>query len=145
MIRCAIPGDARAVANLLLRARGELNHSLDIQEDVAKAERTLANFAASPAHFFCVIDVGGEIVGALIGMLAPLWWARDDVVVDLLFYVAPEHRGRGLPLLRRYVSWAKGFDSVRRIIISNGANERVALLYGRMGFVRHNNTFVMEV
>lgn len=144
--RCAVAGDAQAVTNLLLRGRSELAHSLDIHEDIDKAQGVLAQFAASPAHFFYVLETGDEIVGALVGMVAPIWWSRDEVATDLFFYVAPEYRGHGIHLLKRFIAWAKGFDSVRRIFLSISIdNERAAQLYERVGFVRNGNSFVMEV
>lgn len=146
MIRCATANDAQGVRELLEITRFNLAHSADLTANTMKAERHLAAMACNPAWHFQVMERGGRIVGAFAGMVMPIWWADEEVAMDLFYCVLPEHEGRGVRMLRDFIDWAKGFDAVRRIIVSNSSSdERVNILYQRLGFKPNDAaTFVME-
>lgn len=58
---------------------------------------------------FAAVD-GDELVGALIGLLAPLWFAPTArVATEMAWWVAPEHRKgtAGIRLHTAFATWAQ--------------------------------------
>lgn len=76
--------------------------------DVARA--SIANLTALDGGIALVAVVGGEIVGGIIGVLAPLWFAPSQLsATEFAWWVSEEHRGgtTGIKLLRAFEQWAK--------------------------------------
>lgn len=48
-----------------------------------------------------------KIVGAIMGVMAPLWFSREVIAAELGWWVDPEHRGHGDELRRRFEAWAR--------------------------------------
>ena len=145
MIRCACRDDAAKVVALLQYAQDELGHSSGLTIDPATAEHSLVQFSRNPTVFFYVMEDGGEIVGAAIGMAVSPWCTKDKVASDMLFYCLPKYRGRGVLLIKRFISWAQGFDAVRQIVLTNATDDpRISRLYQRLGFILKGGLFIKE-
>ncbi len=54
-----------------------------------------------------VLEVGGRIVGGIMGSLATVWFSRELVASELGWFVEDEHRGHGDELRRRFEAWGK--------------------------------------
>ncbi|MGN6792242.1 MAG: GNAT family N-acetyltransferase [Streptosporangiaceae bacterium] len=94
MIRPASSGDVPRMLELI-RELADYERSLD---EVAATEDGLraALFAASPAVFAHVAEVGGEVVGFALWFLNfSTWLGRHGIYLEDL-YVTPAMRGRGI-------------------------------------------------
>jgi GNAT superfamily N-acetyltransferase len=91
-----------------------------------------AGLLAGDAGTIFVAEVAGDVVG-MIGLLAfqhPM--AGELTVSELFWWVEPEHRGRGVRLLKRAEQWAHEIGAVKLFMIAPTAE--VARLYERLGF-----------
>jgi GNAT superfamily N-acetyltransferase len=123
---------------------------LQFPYDEAKVERNYLALLSSGYTYCKVLEVDGEIVGVLAGGISDLWWADALIAADQVFFVLPEHRGKGgLKLLKDFIKWAKGFVKVKQIClnISIGGNaaDRTDALYDRLGFQRIGSSFILGV
>ena len=144
-IRCAVKSDAERVLSLMQAAKDELGHSPGFTIDPDMAVAGLRAFAANPSVFFYVIDGPNGVTGMAIGAISSSWCTRDKVASDILFYCLPQHRGRGAHLIKRFISWAQGFDAVRQIVLTNATDDpKVSMLFGRLGFHLKGGLFIKE-
>lgn len=77
----------------------------------ARVERMLAASLMSPQVLgAAAIDMRSKTInGILTASLGSVFWSDEPLVSDILLYVRPEFRGRGVvkPLLDYYERWAK--------------------------------------
>lgn len=102
----------------------------------------------APHVYLRVVRVSGVIRGLICGVLTPSPDLAGDTASDIFFYVDPKYRGRGIGLLKGFLSWAFGFKSVQYVAlqISIGGDEagRTEHLYRRLGFQKTGASFVVR-
>lgn len=135
MIRHACMADIPAIIELCKEAR---DTSATLGSIDGCRETITANLEAmclSPHHLLLVLDVDGEAVGVLIGVVANSWWHQGLDATDVCFYIKPNHRGRGMKMLDRFIAWAEGFSQLKQIFLSisygGEAGQRTERLYNR--------------
>lgn len=77
----------------------------------------------------------GEIVGAIGVSLLPSLKSRALIRMERFWWVEPEARGLGLALYRAADRWARAHGAEIHSLVSPAADEAVARLYRRMGYV----------
>lgn len=80
----------------------------DFNRDTARASITALIGAEVGVCLVAAID--GEVVGGIVGALAPLWFAPTCLsATEFAWWVSEEHRGgtAGIKLLRAFEQWAK--------------------------------------
>jgi len=126
-------------------------HTKSISNNVPLDPKTLRTniqiCVLSAEHFVVVVELDGEIEGALIGVTHQLWYSRKKQAADLFFYVTEKGRGWGAKLMRRFISWSKENRGVKEIMLGInsgiGDKDRTRTLYERMGAVRIGDSFVL--
>ena len=93
-----------------------------------------------------VNEYDGKINGMWAGAVSPVWYAHDQKVSDIVFYVAKENRGSpiAMRLLRAAEKWAtsKGAKSLTIGLSSGIDTEKTMCFLKKMGY--YNSTIVME-
>ena len=94
-----------------------------------------------------VIDVGGEIEGALVGLLSELYMSHTLQATELAWFVSKEYRGKpaSIRLVKAFEKWSK----------ENGANQTgmgdiegissLEKLYNRLGYKRAETVYLKEL
>lgn len=84
-----------------------------------------------------LFDDEGKMVGALAGVITPHFLTTDHLAQELLWYVAPEHRGnlKAGKMLSAFMEWAKdnGATAIAMVAL-NKSNDSVGKLYIKRGF-----------
>lgn len=136
-VRRARVEDLGALVTLCKLAKAETPYAV-LPVDEAAGRKVLLRAISAPTQFCEVLEVGGEVVGALIGYVDGIWWSTKKQASDLVFYVQPAHRGRGGVLARRFINWARAQKGVALVgmSVSSGVNpKRVGKLLERLGLV----------
>lgn len=96
-----------------------------------------------------VVEVGGEIVGMMVGLVTEHFFSDVRIGTDLALYIAPEHRGG-----RHVVALVKAFEaravelgaSEIELGVSTGVHaDRTAALYEALGYKRNSIGLVKYV
>jgi GNAT superfamily N-acetyltransferase len=97
-----------------------------------------------------VAEVGDRIVGAVAGVLAPMWFAPTiTAAVELAWWVDPAHRMTRIPfkLMHALEAWGKARGArimcMSELVIDG--TTPVAKMLGRMGYVNTERTHVREI
>lgn len=147
IVREAKPTDIDAILELgarLLRESPVLppHHPL-------KARKALAFFISSARNCLYVAEKNGEVVGFIAGAIDEFWWSTIKYASDVAFFVAPEHKGAGLPLVKAFMRWVDKFPRVRYVSmgISSGLDsmDRTGLMYERLGFAKAGGIYTMKI
>jgi GNAT superfamily N-acetyltransferase len=133
MIRPARPADVPAIVALI----GDLADYERARHEVEITETDLHEvlFAATPAVFAHVADVGGDVVGVALWFLSfSTWVGRHGIYLEDL-YVRPEHRaaGHGRALLATLAAIAveRGYGRVEWAVLD--WNEPALAFYRGIG------------
>jgi len=109
-------------------------------------------FDAIDRDDFCVLvleDARDNIVGMLIGFVAPCFFSDVKQAAEIVWYVDPEHRGSktSLKMVALYEEWAGFREAVYTTLVNLNVlkGDKVAKLYGRMGYKMVENTFTKEL
>ena len=112
-----------------------------------KTEQFLLSSFLNPNMEIFVIDVGGEIEGALIGMLSELYMSHTVQATELAWFVSKDYRGKiaSLRLIKHFEKWSK----------ENGANQigmgdiegisSLEKLYNKLGYKRAESVYLKEL
>jgi GNAT superfamily N-acetyltransferase len=97
-----------------------------------------------------VAEVGERIVGAVVGVVAPMWFAPSvTAAVELAWWVDPAHRMTRIPfrLMHALEAWGKERGAqlmcMSELVIEG--TTPVAKMLGRMGYVNTERTHVREI
>jgi GNAT superfamily N-acetyltransferase len=136
VIREATVADVPRLLEMGLRFLRESEYAAHIDGDPAQIEQTMRQLIDLEDRAILVTTRGEDVVG-MIGLVAyPHPFSGQRAVVELFWWVDPEHRtgGDGIRLLRAAEAWARK-ASARHIqmIAPNGDVER---LYQRLGYTR---------
>lgn len=92
----------------------------------------------------------GQPVGFLAGLVTPFKpWANEKCAMEVLFFVAPEHRTSraAVLLLKDFEAWAKSKGCASMAVSANlpSGGERAGKLYERMGFTPIETAFLKRI
>lgn len=93
-----------------------------------------------------VAEDGGKVIGAVGGIVYPLFFSGDLVAQELFWWVDPDSRMSEASklLYNELEAWAKdrGAVALSMIAIENGKAERVGNIYKRKGFIPTEHAYV---
>ncbi len=154
VVRRMAPGDIEAVVRLwkgTVQYHAGIDERLEVKDDAEQSFRQFLrrSIPASGDMLLLVADLGGEIVGFLIGVIrdsAPVFVrSRHGYITDI--YVDPEFRRRGVgrKLVETTEEWfaAHGLDHVRLQVAT--ANEAGLAFWRSVGFGDYFLTLWKEI
>jgi len=115
--------------------------------DKEKTEHFILSAITNTNTTIFVLEEGGEIVGAIIGLLNEMYMSQTLVATELAWFVSKEYRGKkgSLMLMTTFENWAK----------ENGANytcmgdihgiTTLEKLYTKKGYSKCETTYMKEV
>ncbi len=107
--------------------------------------RVLHDLVISPAGFVLVAEVGGVIVGAMLGLAHVPVFARRMQASELGWFVSPGHRGSrdALRMIEEFEAWARQRQCVRVVLsrLMNMRPDAVGRLYVRLGYAERESSF----
>jgi hypothetical protein len=128
-------GDIERVIEVGRRGHAKSEHS-HLQFDERKSRLLGAHCIHNKGSCAFVAEVGGEIVGFLLGQDQELPYAKARFATDIVVY--SERAGAGRKLIERFTKWGLEERKVDMMWlgVSFGGDEakRVGAMYRRMGF-----------
>lgn len=84
-----------------------------------------------------LIEEGGEIHGAIGGIVHQDLYGDTLVAEEFFWFVKPEFRGGGVRLYIAFEKWARecGASSIQMVHLADVMPDKVAAFYRRMGFI----------
>jgi GNAT superfamily N-acetyltransferase len=107
--------------------------------------QVLHDLVISPAGFVLVAEVGGAIVGAMLGLAHVPVFGRRLQASELGWFVAPDHRGSrdAVRMIAEFEAWARQRECVRVVLsrLMNMRPDAVGRLYERLGYAERESSF----
>lgn len=132
VIRQAVPQEAKAIAEL---GRDFLAHTgARLPFDLSYAEHTVRTFISDPMRLALVLDIEGEVAGALLAATSPSPFSPVLFAQEVAWWVCPTARGpKSLRMMTQYEDWA-GSRGCRFVAMANLNDDRLDRYYRRRGF-----------
>lgn len=97
-----------------------------------------------------VNEIDGEIAGALVGMIAPFWYApSSSIAVELAWWVDPKYRGGGSAsrLVKAFEQWGQenGASAISLCDMRHDDEFPAGPLFERMGYRLTERTHIKEL
>ncbi|MDA3835729.1 MAG: hypothetical protein PF495_20345 [Spirochaetales bacterium] len=90
-----------------------------------------------------VEEKDGVICGVVSGVVSPSFFSKSLIATDVFF---ASTSGNGAFLYRRFIKWAKSFNSVEQICFTNSfGDDRVDKIINRLGFKQVGGYHTMEI
>lgn len=105
-------------------------------------EAQLVKLISVPAGCVIIAEEMGEIVGVLVGAISGSLFSPAIVAEELMWWIEPEFRGKGLPMMRMFEKWAK--DSGAVMCIMSGFDD-LDRLYTIRGYKKRSTHYAKEV
>lgn len=134
MIREARTIDLPGFIELVHRFRAELSTYPGCPVDRKSLVHVFGRCCNSAQALALVAEHDGEITGALLAILQPLWWSEAKEATDAMIYA--EHPGDGYRMAKRYVRWAWRQPKVQIVTMAHSAGgdlEQAARLHRVLG------------
>jgi GNAT superfamily N-acetyltransferase len=148
LIREAAPSDIHDIARL-----GEKFHAAagwdEIEYNAVDCAVSLRAFMESGAFICLVAEVAGKIVGMASGVISPVYFNRQHVSGEELFWWVSDDAPQmtGIRLLERMEDLAKtrGCDTWQMKSLARLGGERMTRLYERRGYRASEQTFIKRL
>lgn len=144
-IRTATPDD---VFDILILAKEFSKEAPQSHKwDKEKTEQFILSALQNTNMTIFVIDVDGEIEGALVGLLSELYMSYTVQATELAWFVSKDYRGKpaSLKLIKAFEKWAKESGANQ---IGMGDIEGISSLeklYNRLGYERAETVYLKEL
>lgn len=133
MIRLATAEDFDALINLGMEAAASIpRYQGAIAPDRQAMTKLFETLYMNPAVFFPVLGPEGKPYGMMPSVVSIHPISGESTLCAYFWWVSPDHRGRGLDLLRAFFAWGETMGVSAYQI--GGSSKRVAKLYKRYGF-----------
>ena len=144
-IRTATPDDVFDILILAKEFSKEAPSSHKWNKD--KTEQFLVSALQNTNMTIFVIDVGGEIEGALVGLLSELYMSHTVQATELAWFVSKDYRGKpaSIRLMKAFEKWAKESGANQ---VGMGDIEGISSLenlYNRLGYERAETVYLKEL
>ena len=144
-IRTATPDDVFDILILAKEFSKEAPSSHKWNKD--KTEQFLVSALQNTNMEIFVIDVGGEIEGALVGLLSELYMSHTVQATELAWFVSKDYRGKpaSIRLMKAFEKWAKESGANQ---VGMGDIEGISSLenlYNRLGYERAETVYLKEL
>ncbi len=136
MIRAAVLDDVPALLDMAVQFHASSGYSRFISLDKQVVQYLLRSLIEMPTGaVFVAESFGGELSGAILGMIVPHFIAGQQVATELGWWVDPGSRGlTGPRLLERFEKWAKDSGAMLITMIEPPDSPKVGALYERRGY-----------
>lgn len=144
-IRTATPDD---VFDILILAKEFSKEAPQSHKwDKEKTEQFILSALQNTNMTIFVIDVDGEIEGALVGLLSELYMSYTVQATELAWFVSKDYRGKpaSLKLIKAFEKWAKESGANQ---VGMGDIEGISSLeklYNRLGYERAETVYLKEL
>ena len=144
-IRTATPDDVFDILILAKEFSKEAPQSHKWNKE--KTEQFILSALQNTNMTIFVIDVDGEIEGALVGLLSELYMSYTVQATELAWFVSKDYRGKpaSLKLIKAFEKWAKESGANH---IGMGDIEGISSLeklYNRLGYERAETVYLKEL
>lgn len=147
MIREGKVGDITQIMTLGKEAADLSPVYYGLEMDEQRVRRYLAMMCSSKLHHVGVLEIGGNIQGALLGHVSSMLWMKGRQVGDQFFYVRPRYSGHARALVEQFLGWAKELPNVNMIGLSTsfGNNlERTGKFFESCGLKKIGGIFILD-
>jgi RimJ/RimL family protein N-acetyltransferase len=139
VVRTPTPVDARALRDFQLKVFADSEYMIhrpeEYQRSVRDERRTLKAKYQSPNQLYLVAESGGNLMALLTSRVDPRHRVSHTVQLGLAVERAWRGQRLGEALLRLFIGWAQGVDSLKRIELNvTEGNAPAQKLYKRLGF-----------
>lgn len=145
MIRLALHGDIPRAVAMGRRFIAETSYQGGIADNPERLALTAQRLieGEDSALFLAEQDTG--IVG-MIGVYTYTHPYSDELfATELFWWMDPEKRGAGIRLLRAAEAWARERGAKVLQVVAPKSNERLGVLYERLGFARVETCYQREL
>ena len=144
MIREATTAD---VPTLLLISERFGSEAPDTHKyDAGKVERMLQFCIDDDNAVVYVMEVGGVVVGGILGVVAEMWASYERSATEVAWFVDKQYRGRGaLKLLRSFEDWAESKDADYITVADIQGIANLEPLYKRKGYSKVETSYSKRV
>lgn len=144
-IRTATPDDVFDILILAKEFSKEAPQSHKWNKE--KTEQFILSALQNTNMKIFVIDVDGEIEGALVGLLSELYMSYTVQATELAWFVSKDYRGKpaSLKLIKAFEKWAKESGANQ---VGMGDIEGISSLeklYNRLGYERAETVYLKEL
>ena len=144
-IRTATPDDVFDILILAKEFSKEAPQSHKWNKE--KTEQFILSALQNTNMTIFVIDVDGEIEGALVGLLSELYMSYTVQATELAWFVSKDYRGKpaSLKLIKAFEKWAKESGANQ---VGMGDIEGISSLeklYSRLGYERAETVYLKEL
>ena len=144
-IRAATPDDVFDILILAKEFSKEAPRSHKWNKE--KTEQFILSSLQNTNMTIFVIDVGGEIEGALVGLLSELYMSHTVQATELAWFVTKEYRGKpaSIRLMKTFEKWAKENGASQ---VGMGDIEGISSLeklYNRLGYKKAETVYLKEL
>lgn len=144
-IRTATPDDVFDILILAKEFSKEAPQSHKWNKE--KTEQFILSALQNTNMTIFVIDVDGEIEGALVGLLSELYMSYTVQATELAWFVSKDYRGKpaSLKLIKAFEKWAKESGANQ---VGMGDIEGISSLeklYNRLGYERAETVYLKEL
>ncbi|MBP6203361.1 MAG: GNAT family N-acetyltransferase [Azonexus sp.] len=137
-IRAATPDDI----DTLVEMGREFFASAPYSRFIAYDPDSIRDAVIGMVQFGCalVAEAGGQIVGFIVGHMAPTWFNRSQwVATEFAWWVAPDHRGStaGVRLLQAFEAWGVSRGAVAVVmsdLILDDGGAPAGRIFDRLGY-----------
>jgi len=110
-----------------------------VDYDQGRVYKFLRQYIDAPdVNYGVVARENGKLIGFFTGYISLFFFGRDTIATEVLWYVAPKHRGSrlGVDLLKGFEDWAKDQGAAEVCIgISTGVHaDKTGQLLERRGY-----------
>jgi len=139
--RPAHPMDVNEVVRLGLMALEE-NAYEELVIDVDKVRQVAIEGISGAQHFCWVADRGGRLVAAVGALVHPMTFYERNQATVVQFYATEP--GTGLPLIRRFLEWARARRGIKMIqfTLEPNSDPRLPKMLERLGLKRDLPVYV---
>ena len=144
-IRIATPDDVFDILILAKEFSKEAPKSHKWNKD--KTELFLMSTFQNTNMEIFVIDVDGEVEGALVGLLSELYMSHTVQATELAWFVSKEYRGKpaSIRLMKAFEKWAEASGANQ---VGMGDIEGISSLeklYNRLGYKKAETVYLKEI
>lgn len=135
MIRVGTHADIPAIIDIGQSLKSETDRS---KLNIKRAATVLRQAISSAQHCLFVAEVGGKVVGFIVGAVQDVWYNDDKIATDLGFMTREGFENQAVWLLRRFLRWARDKNIPAMMAISTGRldADRTGDLYAKHGLAR---------
>lgn len=111
-----------------------------IKEDESKFRLFVAGMMGSKTSIvLVVVDEDDKPQGLLLGIIQDLWFSKQRMATDIMFYIREGYRNQAPKIIKRFLAWAESKPRMAQVTlgVSSGIGypDRIGKMYEHLGMV----------